>query len=950
MTLDLEALLDRLGYVESEDLVRSGDDMAGLPASRRHIWTVARERLGVDAAYFEGRIPLVYFAGLRSPADDEVERAIVVLHQRTWNQSRAQLLVVVLPTEVRVLDGRSAPGGRVEVATARELDDRSLEPFSRHGLLRGRAADVLSRTRSKPIVLQLRADLRRVRVQLISQELPEDVADALLARCLFAQYLDARNLLPPDSVAQRTFIECLHESVTDTYRLFDMLHERFNGDTFVVSEQERRTAQAAHLSLIADFLSGSGGTGQLSLITRYDFSSISAEVLGRVYEEFVARVQRRNAAFYTPGHIVEAALDEAMPAHADLTSARVLDPACGSGLFLARAYERLLDHVEETLERPPSGAQMAEILANQIFACDVMDDALRVAALSCYLVLLDRLPDGDTNAHWQFPQLVGGNFRQGDFFDLLGHFPGPYEIIASNPPWKKATEPAARYLAERNLPGGSKLTSAQAFFWAGTSRLATNGRMAMLMPARSLYNQRPSERAFQTQALERTALDVVLDLSAFRHELFADAIAPCALYVVRGDAFDAHDYLTFSAPKPGPVSAATGRITVDADRITHVLRRQLRRRPQLLRHLIFGDLRDVEFIDRLRFRYPSFQDITRDGDRWKISVGFRVVGSNRERKDLELLRQIPTITPEDIQPFRVSTRPPIGATSFDRPRDAEIYEGPRVLLARGLDNRGKLRAAYYAEKASYSESILGMLAPSRTEVDALAVCAFLNSRLARYILFMTASSWGIERPELKRQDVAALPIAFLNGEGDTAQLAELARSAVDDASGPVMDQIERILSRRYGITKDEEALIVDRLDVQLPAYYDRFTEAAYGTPGDRELDTYRRILERSLNETLGTKTTVGTAVQGNDIVASIALDDRPVEPRSASDVADILSVPSGTLLIRRPQRTYGRHWVELRKPVENKQVTAAAALHDSDEIVSELLRAAARRERSVSGA
>jgi hypothetical protein len=61
-------------------------------------------------------------------------------------------------------------------------------------------------------------------------------------------------------------------------------------------------------------------------------------------------------------------------------------------------------------------------------------------------------------------------------------------------------------------------------------------------------------------------------------------------------------------------------------------------------------------------------------------------------------------------------------------------------------------------------------------------------------------------------------------------------------------------------------------------------------------------------------------------------------------------VPEGTLLIRRPQRIYRRSSVEIRKPAERKQITTAAALHDSDEIVAEILRAAVRNERGKSAA
>jgi type I restriction-modification system DNA methylase subunit len=320
--------------------------------------------------------------------------------------------------------------------------------------------------REKPVVLQLREDLRPTREKLFKRGLAIDTANQLLARCLFAQYLDARKLLRNELAnGHPLFLDCLNESLPDTYALFDRLHARFNGDTFIVTDEEHRAVKPEHLHIVASFLAGSAGGGQLTFIERYDFSVIPAEVLGGVYEEFVAAEQESHAAFYTPGHLVDAALDQAMPMTDSLAQAKVLDPACGSGLFLARAFERLLDQREEALERALTPTEMAEVLANQVFGCDLMEDALRVAALSCYLVLLDRLAEADDSDTWQFPQMIGRNLHRGDFFDVGGELDGPYEVVASNPPWKAATDSAAHYLRAKELPAGSKQTLAEAFFW-----------------------------------------------------------------------------------------------------------------------------------------------------------------------------------------------------------------------------------------------------------------------------------------------------------------------------------------------------------------------------------------------------------------------------------------------------------------------------------------------------
>jgi len=942
--MDLEAVIGRLGY-DDDGLVQIGDSDGKLSPARRHAWTAAKKHLGVDAAYFEGRVPLVYFRGLGIPDDIEVERAIAALHQRTWNESRAQLVVVVLPTEIRILDGTSQPAASPAPVVARNLNDEILEPFTRAGLLRGRASDLLpSKRRHRPVVVQMREDLRPARARLLTDGLSAAAADQLLARSLFAQYLDARGLFANGAFDGR-FVDLLNGSVEDTYRLFDSLRERFNGDTFVVTEEERAQVRSGHLHVVADLLSGTAGTGQLTFIDRYDFRVIPAEVLGGVYEEFVQAEQRTNAAFYTPGHLVDAALDEAMPPGAGLGDARVLDPACGSGLFLARAYERLLDDLEGSLGRPLIGAEMADVLAKQVFGCDLMDDALRVAALSCYLVLLDRVGEDRSESSWRFPKLIDTNLIQGDFFDVADSFEGTFEVIASNPPWKRASEPAERYLTSTDRPGGSVLTLAQAFFWASLDRLDPNGRMALLMPARSLYNQRSTEQAFQIDALSQTGLDLIVDFSAFRRNLFSDAIAPCALYVVRGAVGAARDYVTFAAPKPGPISAATGRIAIDADRITRIPRRLLRARPNLLRRLVFGDMRDVQLVDRLMYGTPTVNDLRGRG--WTIGVGYQVKGG--DRNDLPLLREIPSIHTSDIRPFAVETCSPVTYERFHRPRDPALYHGPRVLLGRSVDNRGYLRAAFYAHPASYSEAVLALVPPAGGDDDALALCAFLNSSLARYLLLMTASSWGVERPELKQQDVAVLPVAFLDDEAAVTELAAFAESGRDGDIERVVAEIDAFLTEFYGLTADERAIIEDRLEVRLPAFNDSTSPLAYGEPGRDEVEIYRRTLERTLATEIGEETAVRVCRKRDDVVVGVGLAGTP-PPALAEDAFEALVVPDGTLLIRRPKRTYRSSSVEIRKPAERKQMTMAAALHDCDEIVSEILRAAVRDDRGKSAA
>ena len=163
----------------------------------------------------------------------------------------------------------------------------------------------------------------------------------------------------------------------------------------------------------------------------YDFSVLSADILGQVYERFLGKeirltpghqaraeekpeVRRQGGIFYTPewvvrhivGRTVGDALHEKSPAQA--RKVRVLDPACGSGSFLLGAYQFLLDwHLAAYVGRPSaheragrivrddsgtfrlSLSERREILLANIWGVDKDEQAAEVTKLSLMLKCLE---------------------------------------------------------------------------------------------------------------------------------------------------------------------------------------------------------------------------------------------------------------------------------------------------------------------------------------------------------------------------------------------------------------------------------------------------------------------------------------------------------------------------------------------------------------------------------
>lgn len=76
----------------------------------------------------------------------------------------------------------------------------------------------------------------------------------------------------------------------------------------------------------------------LDSLNEFDFSRMESDFLGRVYEKLILPLERKRLGqFYTPPSIVDLIIRLTLKR----PDAVVLDPACGSGSFLVRAYHML---------------------------------------------------------------------------------------------------------------------------------------------------------------------------------------------------------------------------------------------------------------------------------------------------------------------------------------------------------------------------------------------------------------------------------------------------------------------------------------------------------------------------------------------------------------------------------------------------------------------------------
>ena len=103
----------------------------------------------------------------------------------------------------------------------------------------------------------------------------------------------------------------------------------------------------------------------------YQLEEIGSDVVGYIYEELIPDEERhRLGQFYTPPPIAELIVKWAVRSSKDV----VLDPAVGSGTFLVKAYQRLMElKVEQTRKsrEPKDAGVIHKEILSQIFADDI---------------------------------------------------------------------------------------------------------------------------------------------------------------------------------------------------------------------------------------------------------------------------------------------------------------------------------------------------------------------------------------------------------------------------------------------------------------------------------------------------------------------------------------------------------------------------------------------------
>jgi N-6 DNA Methylase len=476
------------------------------------------------------------------------EHALARVHQRLWLNGFAPLLYVGWPTRVDILSCARGPdfwrGSQVRYKPAETVElaqqisialDERVNRFSAQRLSDGTFWD-------DPINSEFAKADKAAHSQLIRAVIETDqeidgesnpVLRRLLLLTVLIKYLEDRGVFPVTWFKQfqaSSFFDLLQIGSPDLIReMLSKLERKFNGDVFELPEDAGRLSKK-ELKRFADLVEAKTLGAQRYLWEQYSFRYIPVEVLSHLYQHFA---QAGKGAVFTPPMVANLMLDFVMPYAGMTGTERVLDPTCGSGIFLVGAFRRLVHFWQSRNEwQQPTVPLLKSILRQSIFGVELQEEAVHLTAFSLALAVCDALQPYVIWKELRFDKLVGTNLCAKDFSDWLTErsSDNTFSVVVGNPPFmSKLNSSAQKYRASKR-GSGAVPDNQMAYFILeeSVSLLAGGGKLCLIQPNGFLFNEKA--RQFQRGFLKENCVDFILDFTSIRH--LYDGADPKTLAVV----------------------------------------------------------------------------------------------------------------------------------------------------------------------------------------------------------------------------------------------------------------------------------------------------------------------------------------------------------------------------------------------------------------------------------
>jgi len=652
-----------------------------------------------------------------------------------------------------------------------------------------------------------------------NKELRDNIIQALIDRTLFIKFLEDKHIINSFFYyhffkEETTYVELLKSNKYDLINdLFNIINKIFNNSLFESPRIPQNYLLESTLKLIADALERKDfETGQLSLFG-YRFDIIPTEFIGHVYEMFFDESQSDNGIFYTPEGLAKLIVNETIS-----NTGKILDPSCGSGMFLVVALRKLLEN-EQLLSssKVEDIPKRNKILCNYIFGIEKQENARRLCILSLYLELLSGINPDELKEYIKnkissdkdfkvFPYDFTSNIVHSNALEVqsINHI-NDFEYIIGNPPFLQIKEKEEEELFwKKHEDTVSNRQLSQCFFIKIKEWCNDKTKLGFVSNL-SNFNSDSSIK-FQNFFFTHYCISKFYNLTEVKSILFENANESTAV-ILFSNGYLENNELLFLTPHLTAFSKLFKIILLRDDDLVRIKQNDLKDEVVTLRDYFSGDLNDLMLADKIYNQCISFSEYLMpdavSSTQFDINNGIQIFGkkstppdwknyskvSKKEFKKNYLNdftkpvkdsnHNIPYLECSNIDSFQIKGKFLYFESNiekykkvFERVRVNEDYIGKRILFPR-IGNQ--IRAVYIEKPTYYCFDIFSIRL--KDDNNYFLILALLNSSLMNYYLTIKhRKRLSDSYPKITMNDILKLPIPIIYDETLINDISNLAKN------------------------------------------------------------------------------------------------------------------------------------------------------------------------------
>lgn len=852
------AIIERLGYSNSLKLVYC-DQISASKIFSTHMTKILQE-ISPYAVYVIDSMPFVLFF-----EEDINSEKFKKISKQIWN-AQIPISIVCGENTVKIFNSSSIDKSTQSLSMVLEQSINNCNehsPFSYWEISNANFWSSYTKQYSQVKLNEVLLENISYLTEKLKNTYQISFATKLVLRIIFIRYLIDRGVdLDYDKITpdiEKSKIELLNilKDKDSLYALFAHLKKKFNGNLFDLGEEIHDPSLVADaFVLIANFLSGKEymPDGQKALFELYDFNIIPVELISNIYEILLGKqVQSEDNAFYTPNYLVDYILDKTIAPHLqNQASCIVLDPACGSGIFLVNSYRRMVENNLGNILFSDNDAMLVETLKNNIYGIDVNEDAIDVAIFSLYLTVLD-YKDPKTLKQFTLPNLRGTNLFVNDFFDenkleFLKKI--KFDFIIGNPPWGSVkTGFHMKYCEDHGYKKYQQNAEiSRSFVFRSKDFSNDNTQCCFILHSKLLYNQKGPAKKFRKYLLSDTIINRIIEMSSVRKLIFKHAKAPAVIVVFKYSQKDnSKNRITYISLKPNIFFKLFNIIVIEKNDIKFVEQNLLFKYDWAWKTIVFGLTGDIDLIIKLKEKYSTIKTALRRNS--GLVCGTGVEYNDGDKKDASHLMGLPMLdSKKGVGHFYVNSN---NTTTFNkeqihRPRDEKLFIPPYCITAKGLDcSDFTMKSVYSEDKFICRDTMYIIKGTDNQKSFLLNLAGLFNSTFFAYLNLMLGSSVGIEREQRFMEDVFYFP--YIHSEDIADKVEHIQKLKTDlsfGSSANIKKEIEclnNLILDKYSVS---ENIFVDyALNIQIPQLTGSLNAKLYSNAGRKGLLEYSKCFE-----------------------------------------------------------------------------------------------------------